>query len=120
MLEGTSNQESFIFCTFFARDNFRMNLNIAPKSFYISRHGESEYNTKGKIGGDSHLSEQGRMFASMLPDIMKAENGSRPVVVWTSTLKRTIETAAFLPYPKLEWKQLDELDSGSCDGLSNI
>jgi 6-phosphofructo-2-kinase/fructose-2,6-biphosphatase 2 len=38
--------------------------------------------------------------------------------VWTSTLKRTIQTARFLPFDKLEWKALDELDSGVCDGLT--
>jgi hypothetical protein len=32
-----------------------------------------------------------------------------PVSVWTSTLRRTIATANFLPYPKLRWKALDEI-----------
>ena len=38
--------------------------------------------------------------------------------VWTSTLQRTIETAQELPYPKLTWKALDELDAGVCDGMT--
>ncbi|KAG8747616.1 Fructose-2,6-bisphosphatase [Ceratobasidium sp. 414] len=38
--------------------------------------------------------------------------------VWTSTLQRTIETAAQLSYPKLTWKSLDELDAGVCDGMT--
>jgi 6-phosphofructo-2-kinase / fructose-2,6-biphosphatase 2 len=40
--------------------------------------------------------------------------------VWTSTLKRTIATARFLPthYNQLQWKALDELDGGVCDGLT--
>jgi 6-phosphofructo-2-kinase / fructose-2,6-biphosphatase 2 len=43
--------------------------------------------------------------------------------VWTSTLRRTIQTARFISQPngkyeKLEWKALDELDSGVCDGLT--
>jgi len=33
-------------------------------------------------------------------------------------LKRTIQTSRFLPYEKLSWKALDELDSGVCDGLT--
>lgn len=40
------------------------------------------------------------------------------LTVWTSTLKRTIQTARFLPFEKLSWKALDELDSGVCDGLT--
>lgn len=38
--------------------------------------------------------------------------------VWTSTLRRTIQTARMLPYPKLTWKALDELDAGVCDGMT--
>ena len=47
----------------------------------------------------------------------------RQLTIWTSTLKRTIQTARYLAaspkgYDKLEWKALDELDSGVCDGLT--
>jgi hypothetical protein len=38
--------------------------------------------------------------------------------VWTSTLRRTIQTASKLNYPKLTWKSLDELDAGVCDGMT--
>lgn len=38
--------------------------------------------------------------------------------VWTSTLQRTIQTASELPYEKLTWKSLDELDAGVCDGMT--
>lgn len=38
--------------------------------------------------------------------------------VWTSTLQRTSQTAQYLPYPKLTWKSLDELDAGVCDGMT--
>lgn len=45
---------------------------------------------------------------------------TRPLTVWTSTLRRTIQTARFLPkeYNQLQWKALDELNSGVCDGLT--
>jgi 6-phosphofructo-2-kinase / fructose-2,6-biphosphatase 2 len=33
-------------------------------------------------------------------------------------LQRTIETAHELPYSKLTWKSLDELDAGVCDGMT--
>lgn len=38
--------------------------------------------------------------------------------MWTSTLKRTIQTADDLSYTKLTWKSLDELDAGVCDGMT--
>ena len=40
------------------------------------------------------------------------------MTVWTSTLRRTIQTAAGLPYKQLQWKALDELDAGVCDGMT--
>jgi 6-phosphofructo-2-kinase/fructose-2,6-biphosphatase 2 len=45
---------------------------------------------------------------------------NRPLTVWTSTLRRTIATARHLPkeYNQLQWKALDELNSGVCDGLT--
>ncbi|CAG8450815.1 12524_t:CDS:2 [Cetraspora pellucida] len=81
-------------------------------------HGESVYNLEGKIGGDSSLSPRGRKYALALPDLIKANLGDQPLTVWTSTLKRTIETAKHLPYQKLHWKVLDELDAGVCDGMT--
>lgn len=39
-----------------------------------------------------------------------------PVIVWTSTLQRTISTAERLPFPKLRWKVLDEIQAGIFDG----
>jgi len=33
-------------------------------------------------------------------------------------LRRTIQTASLLPYEKLTWKSLDELDAGVCDGMT--
>lgn len=35
-----------------------------------------------------------------------------PTAVWTSTLQRTIVTASGLPYPKVQWKALDEIQVG--------
>ncbi|KAI8895770.1 histidine phosphatase superfamily [Globomyces pollinis-pini] len=96
---------------------FLMNLNTVTRSFYISRHGESMFNLEGKIGGNSTLSPQGQLFAEKLPEVIKSVAGD-DLVIWTSTLTRTIQTGSLLPYPKLQWKQLDELNSGLCDGLT--
>ena len=41
-----------------------------------------------------------------------------PVSVWTSTLQRTILTAQHLPFPKLQWKVLDEIQAGIFDGMT--
>ena len=123
---------------------YLMNLHIKPRSIWLSRvsptfeqtssssselmiyikHGESQYNLEGKIGGDADISERGEAYARALPDLVaqSVPEGCR-LTIWTSTLKRTIQTARFLAqsprgYDKLEWKALDELDSGVCDGLT--
>ncbi|KAI7902517.1 6-phosphofructo-2-kinase-domain-containing protein [Cokeromyces recurvatus] len=98
---------------------YLMNLHIAPRKIYFSRHGESGYNLLGKIGGDSSLSKRGRLYARKLPDLIKTHLGEeQKLTVWTSTMKRTIETGELLNYPKLQWKALDELDAGVCDGMT--
>ncbi|KAF9976663.1 Fructose-2,6-bisphosphatase [Actinomortierella ambigua] len=98
---------------------YLMNLHIAPRNIFFSRHGESLYNVMGKLGGDSELSARGKQYARALPLLISTHLGStEQLTVWTSTLKRTIATAEQLPYPKLQWKALDELDAGVCDGMT--
>ncbi|ESK95876.1 fructose- -bisphosphatase [Moniliophthora roreri MCA 2997] len=99
---------------------YLMNLHIKKRSIYLSRHGESQFNVEGKIGGDSLLSPRGMQYAKALPElVMRAiKDHTQPLTVWTSTLKRTIQTAQYLPYTKLTWKSLDELDAGVCDGMT--
>ncbi len=103
---------------------YLMNLHIRPRSIWLSRHGESQFNLEGKIGGDANISERGELYAKKLPELVANSVGdNRQLTIWTSTLKRTIQTARFLAaspkgYDKLEWKALDELDSGVCDGLT--
>ncbi|ROW06937.1 hypothetical protein VMCG_03989 [Cytospora schulzeri] len=100
---------------------YLMNLHIRPRSVWLSRHGESEFNLEGRIGGDALLSPRGEQYARKLPDLVRESVGDdRPLTVWTSTLKRTIATSRFLPkhYNQLQWKALDELDAGVCDGMT--
>jgi 6-phosphofructo-2-kinase/fructose-2,6-biphosphatase 2 len=97
---------------------YLMNLHLTPRSIYFTRHGESQYNVDGQIGGDAPLSTQGEKYMQALPALIKQKLGDTPLTVWTSTLKRTIQTASLLPYEKLTWKSLDELDAGVCDGMT--
>jgi len=38
--------------------------------------------------------------------------------VWTSQLKRSIETAEYLGMDTEKWKALNELEAGACDALT--
>jgi len=132
--------------------HFVMNLHTLPRVFYLSRHGQSEYNLLGKIGGDAGLTVAGLEYARRLADFAhnvigmevtkNEETGEekrtpRPARLWTSTLRRTKETAQFIKKEKVatfkwdngdevEWIQfqgrarrnLDELYAGICDGLT--
>ena len=94
------------------------------RRIWLTRHGESEFNVAGKIGGNSALSPRGAAYAQLLPAVLASRvpgsAGGRPVpvAVWTSTLQRTILTASGLPYPKVQWKALDEIQAGVCDGMT--
>lgn len=45
---------------------FIMNMRTTSHAFYLSRHGQSEYNAIGRIGGDSGLSPHGLAYARKL------------------------------------------------------
>lgn len=95
-----------------------------PRKIWLTRHGESLYNQLGRIGGDSEISPLGRKYASRLADVMMdripltLDGKALPVSVWTSTLKRTIQTAETMPFPKLRWKALDEIQARTGGVLS--
>lgn len=94
-----------------------MNLHTLPRTFYLTRHGQSEYNLLGKIGGDSGLTSSGVEYAKRLAVFAKehiAQNTifdketnkekkiPRPARLWTSTLIRTKETAQFIEHYTIE------------------
>lgn len=99
---------------------FLSNLHITPRPIWLTRHGESEFNVQGRIGGDSLLSPRGHAYALRLSAYMSQlyPQGTSELTVWTSTLKRTIMTAAPLGREIVSWKALDEIDAGICDSMS--
>ncbi len=94
---------------------FLMHLNLIPNTIWLSRHGQSVFNTQNRVGGDSSLSPNGRLYAQSLSEFIIDQNFPE---VWTSTLQRTIQTAARLGSPIRRWKMLDEIHAGICDGLT--
>ncbi|KAL5106036.1 6-phosphofructo-2-kinase/fructose-26-bisphosphatase 2 [Taenia crassiceps] len=97
---------------------YLMNINAAKRTIYLVRHGESEYNLHGKLGGDSSLSDRGKLFAQKLGKFMEHE-GLSDLKVWTSHMRRTIQTSEFIKCSRLEhWKALNELSAGICEGMT--
>uniref|UniRef100_A0A4W6EM43 6-phosphofructo-2-kinase/fructose-2,6-biphosphatase 4b n=1 Tax=Lates calcarifer TaxID=8187 RepID=A0A4W6EM43_LATCA len=95
---------------------YLMNIHITPRSIYLCRHGESDLNIKGRIGGDSGLSARGTEFAKSLRKFIQDQN-IKDLKVWTSQMKRTIQTAECLGVPYEQWKSLNEIDAGVCEEM---
>ncbi|XP_030314161.1 6-phosphofructo-2-kinase/fructose-2,6-bisphosphatase 4 isoform X1 [Calypte anna] len=96
---------------------YLMNIHVTPRSIYLCRHGESELNLKGRIGGDPGLSIRGKEFAKSLAQFINEQN-IKDLKVWTSQMKRTIQTAEALGVPYEQWKVLNEIDAGVCEEMT--
>uniref|UniRef100_A0A7N8X0U3 6-phosphofructo-2-kinase/fructose-2,6-bisphosphatase-like n=1 Tax=Mastacembelus armatus TaxID=205130 RepID=A0A7N8X0U3_9TELE len=96
---------------------YLMNIHVTPRSIYLCRHGESELNLVGRIGGDSGLSFRGAKFASALGSYMRGQSIT-DLKVWTSHMKRTIQTAEALGVQYEQWKALNEIDAGVCEEMT--
>ncbi|KAL1499512.1 hypothetical protein AB1Y20_011715 [Prymnesium parvum] len=75
---------------------------------YLSRHGQSEYNVLGKIGGNPPLSAAGDEYAVRLgnwvpANVWRQEGKIVQARLWTSSLQRTILTARHIPHPVLHF-----------------
>ncbi|XP_026885641.1 6-phosphofructo-2-kinase/fructose-2,6-bisphosphatase 4-like isoform X6 [Electrophorus electricus] len=98
---------------------YLMNIHITPRSIYLCRHGESDLNVKGRIGGDSGLSSRGKAFACCLAKFIHAQD-IPDLKVWTSQMKRTIQTAEALGVPYEQWKALNEIDASYEDLVQRL
>ncbi|GLH12403.1 6-phosphofructo-2-kinase/fructose-2, 6-bisphosphatase [Gryllus bimaculatus] len=97
--------------------SFLASFRPCPKTLYFSRHGESEYNVLGRIGGDANLSPRGQAYARALAQRV-TEMHLPSLHVWTSQLCRTKQTAQGIKVPVEHLAALNELDAGVCEGLT--
>lgn len=99
---------------------FLVNTHLTPRPILLTRHGESRDNVRGRIGGDSILSDVGELYSKKLANFVgKRLKNERAASIWTSTLQRTILTASpIIGFPKIQWRALDEINAGVCDGMT--
>ncbi|XP_022148335.1 6-phosphofructo-2-kinase/fructose-2,6-bisphosphatase [Momordica charantia] len=99
---------------------FLVNTHLTPRPILLTRHGESMDNVRGRIGGDTELSEAGGVYSKKLANFVeKRLKSERAASIWTSTLQRTILTASPIAgFPKIQWRALDEIYAGVCDGMT--
>ena len=89
------------------------------RELHLARHGESQYNIEGRIGGDASLTERGRGQAEALAAHF---HDKHIPYIFTSLRRRSRETAAPISaaHPEatvIALKELDEIDAGICDGM---
>lgn len=82
---------------------------------YLSRHGESIFNTEDRIGGNSNLSPAGQIYALKLATYI---NSIPKIDIWTSKLTRTINTGILCNHPKEELEKLNEINAGDFENLT--
>ncbi|KAL1202037.1 6-phosphofructo-2-kinase/fructose-2,6-bisphosphatase [Cardamine amara subsp. amara] len=99
---------------------FLVNTHLTPRPILLTRHGESMDNVRGTIGGDSVISESGKLYAKKLANFVeKRLKSEKAASIWTSTLQRTNLTASsIVGFPKVQWRALDEINAGVCDGMT--
>jgi broad specificity phosphatase PhoE/predicted kinase len=96
---------------------FLMQIRPTDRPIWLTRHGESEFNVLGRIGGDAPLTSKGEEYARALGEFFR---GRMAPIVWTSTLQRTVATAKRLGTQHFSWRILDEIDAGVCDGMTYL
>lgn len=86
---------------------------------YLARHGQTEFNVQGRVGGNPPLTAKGRAQAQALAAHLRG----KPVAwVFTSTRLRSHETAAPLlaDHPGahvMALKEFDEINAGICENM---
>lgn len=90
------------------------------KNLYLIRHGESLYNTKDRIGGDSDLTEKGLAQAGALAAYFKKK---KIPLIFTSQKKRTRQTATPIKEAQedctiIPLAEFNEINSGICERMS--
>lgn len=94
-------------------------MHIQPRKIFLTRHGESTDNIDDRIGGDSPLTHKGILYSNILNQFFRKQKLD-DLVIWTSTLSRTIETAKELAknYKCIKIRALNEIYAGICEGLT--
>jgi 6-phosphofructo-2-kinase/fructose-2,6-biphosphatase 4 len=113
---------------------YLMNLHIKTRQTFFARAGTSSQQDSYKA--DAPLSEEGKAYAKKMGDTLLAHReaeraaiiasgGSdaplKPLTVWTSTRKRTVQTSDYLKnlgYRVRQRSQMSQLNPGVCEKLS--
>jgi 6-phosphofructo-2-kinase/fructose-2,6-biphosphatase 2 len=97
---------------FFSKPKYMVN------TVYLSRHGQSVYNTEDRIGGNSDLSKYGSTYPKMLLEFMEENEDIDLLKIYTSQLKRTKQTVSLFSNTKIELELLNEINAGDFEDMT--
>lgn len=97
--------------------SYLMNLRLNKHPIYLTRHGESINNVNSVIGGDCLLSKRGEEYAKKLTEFIEADIKD-DFIIFTSCLKRTIETVKHFKIKRIESRLLNEIHAGVCENMT--
>lgn len=100
---------------------FLINFKVSSKQIFITRHGQSEYNLEEKIGGDSDITEDGKKYGVKLYNFISVRYKPNDIIIFTSNLKRTKNTAKLFmenKYNVIHKEILNEINGGICEHLT--
>lgn len=114
---------------------YLLNLHIKSRQTYFARAGNTSEEESYKA--DAPLTEEGRDYAKKLGktlvkhreqeqqaivDLGGTKNVMKPLTIWTSTRRRTVETAAYLEdlgYSTKQRSQLSQMNPGALEKLTD-
>ena len=113
---------------------YLLNLHIKSRHTYFARAGTSREEDSYKL--DASLSDKGEEYAEKMSETLLRHRDEerqnllnrggpdvplKPLIVWTSTRRRTVETSAYLAskgYKVRQRSQMSQLNPGVCEKLS--
>lgn len=98
------------------------NIHLFPRRIWLVRPGSSVTSCRGILGLDADLSEDGHRVANAIGKFLDKQHLARSMEVWTSAMKRSRQTANYLPTRHLKrfvsTTLLNELGGGDFEGLT--
>ncbi len=101
--------------------NYLVNFKVNIKKIYISRHGESLFNVQNRIGGDPDITDNGVNYSKKLFNYISLNHKKEDIVIYTSNLIRTKNTAKLFiqnNYEIIHKDILNEIDGGICENMT--
>ena len=101
--------------------NYLINFTVCIKKLFISRHGQSLFNLENRIGGDPDITKEGYNYAKKLYSYISSIYKPDDIIIFTSNLKRTKNTAHLFIENNYNVKHrdiLNEINGGVCENMT--